>query len=193
MYWKWKEKEKSFLINSGALHNPRLFVILQGTSLLIWGMLRQTSDAYLSIKIGSCDEQWFNYMTITVNNAWRIPKICRARVAVINASGWHWLSVKSSIVGDGGRRHIYFFPSRRAATCCAVWKTLSRGLTTHRRWGRNNGSWSKQRLAHKAVELTMQLFCMWEDALFPPCISTKKWRGEIFALLWERVPYVAQE
>lgn len=103
MYWKKKEKEKSFLINSSALYNPRLFVILQGTSLLIWGTLQQTSDAYLSIKIGSCDEQWFNYMTITANNAWRIPKICRARVAVINAREWHWLSVKSSIARDGGR------------------------------------------------------------------------------------------
>lgn len=28
MYWKKKEKEKSFLINSSALYNPRLFVIL---------------------------------------------------------------------------------------------------------------------------------------------------------------------
>lgn len=103
MYWKKKEKEKSFLINSSALYNPRLFVILQGTSLLIWGTLQQTSDAYLSIKIGSCDEQWFNYMTITANNAWRIPKICRARVAVINAREWQWLSVKSSIARHGGR------------------------------------------------------------------------------------------
>lgn len=106
MYWKKKEKEKSFLINSSALYNPRLFVILQGTSLLIRGTLQQTSDAYLSIKIGSCDEQWFNYMTITANNAWRIPKICRARVAVINAREWHWLSVKSSTARDGERFHL---------------------------------------------------------------------------------------
>lgn len=119
MYWKKKEKEKSFLINSSALYNPRLFVILQGTSLLIWGTLQQTSDAYLSIKIGSCDEQWFNYMTITANNAWRIPKICRARVAVINARERHWLSVKSSIARAGGRLHPPPTPSSKVVA--AVW------------------------------------------------------------------------
>lgn len=117
MYWKKKEKEKSFLINSSALYNPRLFVILQGTSLLIWGTLQQTSDAYLSIKIGSCDEQWFNYMTITANNAWRIPKICRARVAVINAREWHWLSVKSSNARNRGR---LFSPSSSSKVVAAV-------------------------------------------------------------------------
>lgn len=162
MYWKKKEKEKSFLINSSALYNPRLFVILQGTSLLIRGTLQQTSDAYLSIKIGSRDEQWFNYMTITANNAWRIPKICRARVAVINAREWHWLSVKSSIARDGGRLHPLPTPFSKVA--CAVWfqiLTLWSELTTRRQKveGEIRQPWSKQNLAHKSMKRTV-FFCL---------------------------------
>lgn len=162
MYWKKKEKEKSFLINSSALYNLRLFVILQGTSLLIWGMLQQTSDAYLSIKIGSCDEQWFNYMTITANNAWRIPKICRARVAVINAREWHWLSVKLSLARDGGRLPPLPAPSSTVVAAVLLQVlTLWSELTTGRQKveGEIRQPRSKQNLVHMSTKLTV-FFCL---------------------------------